>query len=175
MRCEVCGHEIYSKSYNAVIEGANLTVCGRCVKHGQIVQEKKTRRTQLPREKSATKFLQLKAKSRRPPQLPAESTLELVEGFDAKIRSAREKLGLSHEDLGRKTNEKVSVLKKLETGKMAPDNKLARKLERTLGIELLVPVSEEKIPKEKIPKPRGRGLTLGDLVKLPDEEVGEKT
>ena len=82
-----------------------------------------------------------------------------------KIRGAREKLGLSHEELGKKIREKASVLRKIETGKMTPNNQLVTKLEHTLKIKLLVPVAEEKT-KQQIPIVQNRKLTLGDLLQL---------
>jgi putative transcription factor len=175
VRCEVCGRRIYGKPFKAIIEGAKLTVCGKCAEHGKIVREKRKAKTILPGKKPSIKPSSLKPKSRSIPQLPLESSLELVENFDTKIKRAREKQGLSQEDLGRKTNEKVSVLKKLETGKMTPDNKVAIKLEHALKIKLLVPASEKAIPQPKIPQPPSQKLTLGDLIKLDNEKKGEKT
>lgn len=98
--------------------------------------------------------------------------MELVENFDAKIRQAREKLGLSHEDLGKKLNEKISLLRKIETKKMTPDNLLATKLEHVLKIKLIVPAGEEKItvPPSKMVKPINREITLGDLIQLGKKE-----
>jgi putative transcription factor len=101
-----------------------------------------------------------------------EITQEVVEGYDSKIRQAREKLGLSHEELGKKINEKASVLSKLETGKMAPNNLLVTKLEHALKIKLLVPIKEEKIS-QGFPKLPSREPTLGDLIKL-NKKTGEE-
>jgi putative transcription factor len=99
-------------------------------------------------------------------------TTEVIEDYQTKIRAAREKLGLSHEDLGKKINEKASVLRHIETGKMAPNNLLAAKLERTLKITLMVPIEKEK---EKAPpvltKSASEELTLGDLIQF--ESKGE--
>lgn len=174
MRCEVCGRKIYGKSYKAMIEGAKLTVCGKCAKHGTIVWEKRESMIVAPRTNAPTRQRPLKTKSKKPSQAAVESTLELVESFDVKIRQTREKLGISHEDLGRKISEKVSVLKKIETGKMNPDNKLAMKLEHALKIKLLVQASEEKVPKTEI-KPVSRELTLGDFVQLDKKKAEDKT
>lgn len=175
MRCEVCGRKIYGQPFKTMIEGARLTVCNKCAKHGKFVQEEKKPSTSFPRKKTPIKPPTLKSKGWNKPQLTVESTLELIEDFHIKIREARETRRLSHEDLGKKTNEKVSVLKKIETGKMTPDNKLATKLEHTLKVKLLIPASEKKIPITKIPKTPSRKLTLGDLIKLDDEEKGEAT
>lgn len=173
MRCEVCGRKIYGKSYRVMIEGAKLTVCGKCAKLGTIIWDETKPKTSMLSAKAPTRRLTSKTKSKKL-QAAVESGLELVEDFDAKIRRARRKLGLSHKELGRKISEKVSVLKKIETGKMTPDNRLATKLEHTLKIKLLVQVSEEKVPKAKI-KPVSRELTLGDLIQLDKKKAEEKT
>jgi putative transcription factor len=172
VRCEVCGRKIYGKSYRVMIEGAKLTVCGKCAKLGTIIWEEAKPKMPMPSARVPTRRLTLKTK--KPPQAVVESGLELTEDFDVKIRQARRKLGLSHKELGRKISEKVSVLKKIETGKMTPDNKLATKLEHTLKIKLLVQASEEKVPKAKI-KPVSRELTLGDLIQLDKKKAEEKT
>ena len=103
-------------------------------------------------------------------QSATTQTLELVEDFNLRIRQARKKLGLSHEDLGRKIGEKISVLRKIESGKMMPDNRLAKKLEHALKIKVLVPFTEPKLPQVDLSPPRG--TTLGDLV-LIKEKKGE--
>jgi putative transcription factor len=150
-------------------------VCGECSKHGKIVLEEKPQpamqRITLTKHKSSTT---LKIQQKKAPETRLTS-FELAEDFSAKIKQAREKLGLSHEDLGRKLNEKVSVLRKIETGKMTPNDVLTKKLEHELKIKLLVPVSEESVHQTKIPKPKVRELTLGDMIQFDkkDKEKGE--
>ena len=171
MRCEVCGSKIYGKPYRVMIEGANLTVCNQCAKHGTIVREEPKPIGLMPKPKK--RLQPLKIQTKKPPETTVDTSLELIEKFDQKIRQAREKLGLSHEELGKKINEKVSLLKKIETRKMAPNNKLAAKLEYALKIKLLVPATEEKVPQPKIPKLASRELTLGDLIQLNKKEKEE--
>ncbi|MGQ9506370.1 MAG: multiprotein bridging factor aMBF1 [Candidatus Bathycorpusculaceae bacterium] len=173
MRCEVCGAKIFGKPFRVIIEGAKLTVCSQCSKHGKIVWEEE------PKPKSsATKTKAVpqptKMKSKKIPETTVETSLELVEDFHTKIRQAREKLGLSHEELGKKINEKVSLLKKIETGKMTPDNRLATKLEHILKVKLFVPPTEEKALPTKIPQPASRELTLGDIIQLNKKEKGKE-
>lgn len=173
MRCEVCGRRIHGKPLRVIIEGAKLTVCSPCSRHGKIIWEEPALKPALAKNKAiapSSKIQRVKGSETK-----MDVGLELVEGFEAKIRRAREKLGLSHEDLGKRMSEKVSVLKKVESGKMTPDNKLATKLEHALKIKLLVPASEEKLPKTKIAKPTARELTLGDLIQLDEKEKGDKT
>lgn len=172
MRCEVCGSKIHGKPYKVLIEGAKLTVCTQCSKHGKIVWEETKPKTKMPKPRAIAP--PLKIQSKKPPETTIEATLELAENFDTKIRQAREKLGLSHEKLGKKISEKVSVLKKIETRKMTPDNKLAAKLEHALKVKLLVSASEEKVLKTEIPKPTSNKLTLGDLIQLNKKRKEEK-
>jgi putative transcription factor len=62
--------------------------------------------------------------------------------FAKVIKTARELQGLSQEELGHKINEKPSVIGHLETGKLKPDDALARKLEHFLKIVLFLPIDE---------------------------------
>lgn len=100
--------------------------------------------------------------------------MELVDDYGTLIRQARDAQGLTHEDLGRRINEKVSVLKKLENHKMRPDNKLAEKLQHALRIKLLVPPSKDETSKKIFSKTLPtKAITLGDLLekeKKPSEE-----
>jgi len=173
LRCEVCGGKIYGKPYKVIIEGAKLTVCTECSKHGKIVWEEEAEpKTIMPKPKAALLTTRVKGKKLSAPTV--DTTQELVETVDLKIRQAREKLGFSHEELGKKINEKVSVLRKIETGKIRPDNVLAAKLEHALKIKLLVAASEEKISQIAIPKPASREITLGDLIQLDKKRKGKE-
>ncbi len=163
MRCEVCGCRITGKSFNVIIEGAKLTVCIECSKLGEKYYEEPKKKIAAPRPAD---LKPLRPQAGRPLVPKVDTGLELVENFDVKIRQARERLGLSHEELGKRINEKVSLLRKIETGKMAPDNRLAKILEHSLKVRLIVPAKEEKVPQAKLARTEGRDLTLGDLIEL---------
>ncbi len=174
VRCEVCGHKIHNEPITAIIEGARLTVCVECSKHGKIVTQDEyvpksgpsiTAKSTIPRPILVQKK----------PDVPrVQITQEIIEDYSTKIRQAREKLGLTHEDLGKKINEKSSVIGKLETGKMEPNNILATKLEHALKIKLLTPVTEEKTQQQQTPKKSTQEMTLGDLVQFDTKGSGEK-
>jgi putative transcription factor len=164
LRCEVCGRKINGKPITAIIEGARLMVCVACSKHGRVCQEEPKPKLILQRLKPTT--AQPRMQMPKPQTPTVDTSQELVENYHVKIRQAREELGLSHEDLGRRINEKVSLLRKIETGKMTPDNRLASLLERTLKIKLIVLTKEEKVPKSKMSKAADHELTLGDLMKI---------
>jgi putative transcription factor len=173
MRCEVCGRKIHNEPVHAVIEGAKLTVCVECSKHGKVIsqQEAAAVASQISPTKST---MHLPTIQKKPPVAQVQISTELVDGYAAKIRAAREKLGLSHEDLGKKINEKASLLRHVEVGKVAPNNQLANKLEHVLKITLMVPIADEKVT-AAAPRAASEGLTLGDLIEMDkDEEASTK-
>ena len=163
MRCEVCGRQIMGKPYRAVIEGAKMTVCGKCAKLGSEYWEEKPKRRAKAVVKPLAKTIP-RIPSKRSPSTTLTETLELVNDYGLRVRRARESLGLSHEDLGRKIREKVSVLRKIESGKMVPDHGVAEKLEHALKVKLLVQPSEPKVPL-KIPL-HPREITLGEMIQV---------
>ena len=71
--------------------------------------------------------------------------------------------------VGRKIGEKVSLLRKIERGKMTPNQTLTKKLEHALKIRLLAPASESKAPIP--PSSRSQPVTLGELISLKVKEA----
>lgn len=53
------------------------------------------------------------------------------------------KRGLTHEQLGMQMKEKSNLLRRFETGALKPDELMAKKLERHLGIKLYVSAEGE--------------------------------
>jgi len=163
MQCEVCGRRIIGEPFKAIIEGAKMIVCLDCSKLSKVQWEIGTTPSR-PRTIKATKLPMPTISTKKQVPQVAE-TLELIDNFGSHVRQARERMGLTHEDLGRKISEKVSVLKKIESGKMTPTYQLAERLEHTLKIKLLVPLTEPKIPSGSTPL-RRREVTLGDLIDI---------
>jgi putative transcription factor len=67
----------------------------------------------------------------------------LREDYSKAIKNARETLGITQDELGRRINEKPSMISHLEVGSMKPDDLVAKKLEHFLKIQLFVPVEDE--------------------------------
>jgi putative transcription factor len=86
--------------------------------------------------------------------------MELAEDYSRRIQRAREKKGWSREDLGRKINERVSIISKLEHGEMHPPDSLVKKLERALEIKLMELVEEVHTQGSA----ESRGMTLADFI-----------
>jgi len=138
--CEICGNSIRGLVNTVQVDNGLLRVCTPCSKLGKLVKMPKDPQPPQPINSS----LKTATKSDSPSfeKLYNEPELDLHEEFYKIIRNAREKMGLSQEEFGRKINEKLSVIKHIETGKLKPDVMLTRKLERTLKIKIMVPVEE---------------------------------
>jgi putative transcription factor len=169
MQCEVCGRQIFGAPIRAIIEGAKLNVCSECAKLSSGYWRPAPER----RVKKRVKHQSIIPISRRKRTPSITETLELVSDFSQRVKQARRGLGLSHEDLGRKIREKVSVLRKIESNKMAPDLVLAEKLEHALKIKLRVPPSE-KPETQFVSLTKPRSTTLGDIILLKDKGKEEK-
>lgn len=157
--CEVCGKQTQMLRVVS-IEGSELNACPDCARFGVERSPKPKRSTAEPvRVSEALEKREKRAQAR---DVFQEMSEELAPDFAQRIRKAREKLNWTPEDLGKKTNEKKSVILKLESGQMRPDDALIRKLERFLGIKL-----KERPTQTMAPKSSGqRGLTLGDFIKI---------
>lgn len=146
MQCEMCGKE-QEFLKRAKIDGSIMRVCESCANFGKTILE--------PRE-----FIAKKKKFEE----DIEPTEFIAEDYSSKIRDAREKLGLTQEELAKKLAEKVSIIHKLESGHFEPGIELARKLENFLKIKLVLTDSEELEIKEKQDH-KSSPLTIGDLIK----------
>jgi putative transcription factor len=134
------------------IEGARMFVCPECLRYGTPVPVQTRQEAPAPAGRP---------RINRPGKDALENReMELADDFPTRIQRAREKLGVSREELGHKINEKVSVISKLETGQMHPSDELLKKLERALNIKLLDKVVES----EGAQGARSAGMTLGDYI-----------
>ena len=89
----------------------------------------------------------------------------MVPDYDVKVKKAREEQGLTQEVLAKLVGEKLSVIKRIEMGKLKPSLDLARKLEKALKVRLV----EEAKATEPVQQPRPRlELTLGDVAVIKD-------
>ncbi len=158
MNCEICGKEIVGKPYNRVVEGVKMVLCEKCAFHGESYFQPIT-----PSKPSKPIEVKASTKPKAPTVNKEYLELEVVSDYSMKIKSAREKIGLTQEELAKKLNEKLSVIQKIEGGKIIPDISLAKKIENLLKIKLLTPAREEKTVLKTVEKPT---LTLGDLVKI---------
>ncbi len=161
MNCDICGRDISGQAFRVRVEGAKLLVCNRCQSLGKPYHEGLiTTRPSSPLRRP----LERRVAARRAPELPkGMDELDIAEDYAARVRRQRMKLGISQEDLARHVKEKLSVIQKIETGKMVPDTRLCRELEHELRVKLLVPRKEiSEVPKTAPPTE----VTLGDIIRI---------
>ncbi|HSN96090.1 MAG TPA: multiprotein bridging factor aMBF1 [Nitrososphaeraceae archaeon] len=133
--CELCGRSVTDGKRSVMIDNSVLTVCMACSKRGKPYvpaspgKRKTASTTFLPRGK--------------PQRIQLTDDTVLDPEYAKLIREARTKLGLSHEQLGIKMNEKANLLKRFETGALKPDEAFSKKLERYLGITLYKSIKED--------------------------------
>ncbi len=88
---------------------------------------------------------------------------DLVEDYPEIVKEGREKLGLSQKDLAFKAKEKVTVIQKIELGKILPTMRLTKELEHLLRVKLLAPRAELEVSTIPVRQVGPRELTLGDI------------
>ena len=167
MNCDICGREVVGPAFKVKVEGAKMLVCRNCQHLGEPYQEDLI----LPQPRPRAGIVRLsRIPVRRPAELPKEiQELEVAENFADIIRKRRMKLGMSQEDLANRVKTKLSIIQRIETGKIAPETRLCRELQHELKIKLLVPRKEAPAPKTAAPSE----ITLGDIIKIkgkPDED-----
>lgn len=140
MLCEMCGKDVETTN-RVLIEGSVLSLCADCSRFGTVLT---TPATAPPAARSgpvstATVVERMARRGRRMEErdlfqeLP---DLELAPDWHAKIRLAREKLGWTPEELGKRLSEKKSVVLKMESGSFHPPDALVPKIEHLLKIRI---------------------------------------
>ena len=155
--CERCGKR--AKLQQVEIAGARMYLCPDCVRFGKVIKERS--------EPAAPSKPLYKAKTPRPSKKDAltKGEKELAEDYPKRIQRGREKKEWSREDLGKRINERVSVITNLEHGHMHPSDNLIKKLERALDIELKEIVEEVHLSHSA----ESSGMTLADFIVYKDK------
>ena len=144
--CNLCGQN-FAQLNKAEVEGTVIDVCNSCLRFG--------RKIEIPQQTYKIKR-KIEFKSLE------QEDLMIVSGYGEKMREARESLGLSRMQLAEKMKEKESIIKRLEEERMEPDEKLMKRIEKLLGINL-----KEKYQEMKTARTREKTkLTVGDIVKV---------
>lgn len=116
--CEMCGEAGDLKETR--VEGTVLDLCEDCQDMGEPVD----------RSDQVTQTTRPSTSSRSSPEK------EVVPDVDSRVKKAREDRNLSVSGLADQINEKESVVRRVEAGKLTPDRDLARTFEKALGVTL---------------------------------------
>ena len=129
--CEICGTPILEYGERVYVEGNLITVCKTCSKRGKpLKNQQEIQRKPAMRPKKIEKL----------DKITFDDSAILINNFSEVIRNSRMANGLTHEQLGLLIKERVSLLRKIESGTLKPDEGLSRKLERFFRINLYTEV-----------------------------------
>ncbi|MDW0119656.1 MAG: multiprotein bridging factor aMBF1 [Nitrososphaeraceae archaeon] len=129
--CEICGTQILDYGEKVYVEGNLITVCKTCSKRGKPSKnQQEIQRKPAMRPKKIEKL----------DKITFDDSAVLINNFSEVIRNSRMANGLTHEQLGLLIKERVSLLRKIESGTLKPDEGLSRKLERFFRINLYTEV-----------------------------------
>ena len=113
-----------------LVEGNLLTVCKTCSKRGKPSNNQPNIQKSFVRPKKMIK----------PNKITFDDYTVLVNDFSEVIRKSRMIKGHTHEQLGILIKERASLLRKIESGSLKPDEELTKKLERFFRINLYTEV-----------------------------------
>lgn len=141
MNCELCGRTI-SRYHSVIIDGVNMKVCDDCAKYGKEIKKKipytpspptihKNVRPPIIRSRPVSHPI-----TRRKP-VNVDDPEEPVEEYGKLMKSKREEMGLSQEELASKLQEKKNLVAKIEREEIKPDKHTAKKIEKVMGIRIL--------------------------------------
>jgi putative transcription factor len=133
--CEICGIQIVDHAERVYVEGNLLTVCKACSKRGKPSNNQQNIQRKLPTQPK---------KIEKPDKITFEDSAILVKNFSEVIRNSRMSKGLTHEQLGLLIKERASLLRKIESGSLKPDDELTKKLERFFRINLYTEVESSE-------------------------------
>jgi len=155
--CEMCGRPQVSATIK--VEGALLRVCHNCTSFGNIVEDGQSARTSGGKSPRAMpKKAPIKSSGKPEPEQQI-----LIDGYGETIKRARMKNKLTQDQLSQKSGVSQAYIRSIENENMRPTDKVAKKLEKELEIELFETPDVELLHQEKGKK---KGLTVGDIVTI---------
>jgi len=154
MQCELCGRDCDCKP--AAIDGVRMMLCPKCMRHGQSIG--------VPDKTHVNIKKPILDRIKRPKVKDVYRNMEkeLVSDWNELIRNAREKKGLSREELGFRIGERTVTISKIENGDLRPSDKMVEKLEKELNISLVEKVADISTITSSS---HSRGYTIGDFIK----------
>jgi putative transcription factor len=158
-QCPICGGVIW-KGEKVLIEGAKITVCQSCAQYGKKIPKGKKPITTI-RPKTTPVIMSSTQKTSKSDDI-LEPSIEIIPDFAQKMRDIRTKLNLNQEKFAKKLNEKPSLIKRIESGKVEPSLKLAKKIEEVYNLKLLKEKDIIEVNLEKYMK-KPSATSLGDI------------
>jgi putative transcription factor len=177
MSCEICGNDIRGRGIRVIVEGAKLTVCNDCAELGERVREEPRGRVTIknaPTPQGKVKTTPPARQNPPPKPLPirkakpqaSEESQEIVENYREVVKKARGTM--TTDEFAASLNEKATVIQKIETGKLKPTLKLAKRIEKRYRVKLVNQRDAAEDLEDVLWKPEKKSdysPSLGDFIK----------
>ena len=164
MNCEICGSEIKGEPYKTKIDNSVMATCKECSRYGKVQSKPQPPKRRAPKGKNGNYNNNNNRRNQPYTRKTKEEEYELTEDYAKIIRQKREIRGLTQKQLGEKIYERESVIHKIENGKMVPDEKIARKLEKALNIKIVEKLESDE--REFQDARRFKEATIGDIARI---------
>jgi putative transcription factor len=170
--CPICGGIIWGKGQRVLLEGAKITVCDNCAQHGTKIYKPVTN-VQMKKKGQIKTQIAPKKQTFKPKGI---EELEIVIDYAKRIKNVRNNLRLNQDQFAQKLNEKPSLLRRIEAGKVEPTIKLAKKIQEVYKIKLLKKIDETEInvQETKFMK-KSTGSSLGDIAFIKKKSKDKKS
>lgn len=168
--CDICGRETQVFRYR--IEGAEVIACANCGKHGILIEDKTSSSSKNQTFKGAYPNLKSeKSVSPKPKEQPQQSfsgqkgEKVLIEHYGRVITAAREKMGITRQELAKSLFIRETLLTKIEAENIRPADEVLKKIEKALNIVLFEDASET-VNQFTNQQTASRSMTLGDFATI---------
>ena len=150
MICEMSGKD--TNLFLTEVEGCELNVCRPCGKFGKVIKAiRPPVREKKPKKEEKIELVR------------KEIIMIITPKYSNIIKQKRERMNMKQQDLAKMIAEKESVINNLESGKLEPSIRLARKLEKFLRVKI---VEQHEEGKERKYNTKTGPLTIGDLISI---------
>jgi len=173
--CEVCGETLVGVPIVLDLGHCKITVCPRCARKIRAERMNKEEKKVIIRREERPPILERKKLPKVEKKVPTVrksislEEIDLVEGYGAVIRKARESLGLTVEHVAKALNVKASLIRHIEAEEIIPPVHVARGLEKLLDIRIIIrnPVESPDAYGSVSPTPVDfRKPTIGEMINI---------
>ena len=168
--CDICGRETEVHKYR--IEGAEVVACSSCGRHGTLIEDNRrapSRKTGFNSGYSSSpqsRGFTPKPKTQNQPRYSKNRAEKvLVEHYGRAITSARDKMGITRQELAKSLFIRETLLTKIESENIRPNDDVIKKIEKALNI-ILFEDSSEPITQVNPDQAPARNMTLGDFATI---------
>jgi len=137
-----------------LVEGSRIVTCESCASYGKVVGEIKRKEEKKKDDKIESRPFEV--------DFDVEIKEEIADDYPEIIKKARESKNMKQEDLAKMINEPVSLIQRIESGRIEPPLDVVKKIQTKLNIKVIKKPDAESIVQKKAEFPKE--ITLGDLV-----------